>query len=155
MVILDRYKAADVHFEALERFIAEYQLAMNVEETLTAAGQDGLLIDFLKLQQDCGVQIDVARTLAGTDAALNGDERPELRYGIDEGAVAPGERTERTYTNYEAVTLERLNQLLPRIHAQLPDLAMANEFKLAIEGLGLVSFPANATRPTPLAPPGP
>jgi hypothetical protein len=147
MVILDRYKKADVPAQALEDFIAEYQLVMAVEEALTTAGQDGLLIEFLKLQQDCGVQDDVARTLAGTNISLDGSEQPELRYGIDEGAVAPGEHTERTYTAYEAVTLARLNQILPRIHAQLSDPALAREFKTALEQMGLVSFPARPASP--------
>ena len=153
MVILDRYKAADVPASALEDFIGEYQLVMAVEEALTASDQEGLLIEFLKLQQDCGVQVDVSRTLAGTNISLNEASQPELRYGIDEGAVAPGEHTERTYTAYEAVTLERLNQILPRIHAKLSDPALSHEFKTAIEQLGLVSFPARATAPSPPAPP--
>lgn len=156
MVILDRYKKADVPASALEDFVGEYQLVMTVEDALTASGQEGLLIEFLKLQQDCGVQIDVAKILAGKNTRLNGEEPPELYYGIDEGVAAPGEHTERTYTAYEAVTLERLNRLLPRVHAKLSDPALSHEFKNAIEQMGLVSFPANATAPSaPPPPPSP
>jgi hypothetical protein len=151
MVILDRLRTADIPYEALEHLIGAYMLVMNVEEDLTANGQDGLLIAFLKLQQDCGVQIDLTKTLRDENISLGGDE-PPLRYGIDEGAVAPGEHTERTYTAYEAVTRERLALLLSRIEVTLNDRALATEFVGLMGEMGVPFLPpASVQAPPPPA----
>ncbi len=152
MVILDHFRKADIPYEALEHLISAYILVMNVEEDLTANGQDGLLIAFLKLQQDCGVQIDLTKTLRDENISLGGAE-PALRYGIDEGATPPGEHTERTYTAYEAVTRGRLTLLLPRIEAALNDRALATEFSALIAEIGIAPLPhASVNVPPPPAP---
>ena len=153
MVILDRLKKADIQYEVLEKFIGEYMLVMNVEENLTAQGHDNLLIAFLKLQQDCGVQVDLSEKLAGKGITLDGAHEPALRFGIDEGAVAPGEQTARTYAAYETVTFSRFADMMQEIDKAISDPALKEEFRTTLQGMGFVIGDKITALITPLPPP--
>ena len=157
MILVERLKKADILPEKLEDLIAEYMLVMNVEENLKEQGHDNLLIAFLKLQQDCGVQIDLTKKLKGTNTTLGNGEPPPLRYGIDLGATPPGEHTQRTYINYEAVTFARVTSILREIHAVLSDPVLKKEFEEMVKKIGIFEqppAPLSATLPqfTPTGP---
>ena len=155
MFILGKFYQGDVPADLLEGFVYNFMLMTEVEENLQTQGFEDELQSFLKLQANSGVQIDFDKILKGADTRLGGASEQEPHYGIDPDAPAPGEHTQRLYEAYAPVTYERLQALLPVIHAKISSEALKAAFQYAATEAGVVFTPLtfSIVRPDGWTPP--